>query len=115
MEAWHAQLLEPSINARIARRRAAWRQVPEDHREQEIRMITTTEPGRIYQVTGDNPQLVDGDLNAAVDLALEQATKEGLHGILVTRHTPASFTVAVSADVPYGMTRERCEIRTSRP
>jgi hypothetical protein len=113
MEAGHSQLLEPSINARIAWRRAAWRQVPKDHREQEI-MITTTEPGRIYQVTGDNPQLVDGDLNAAVDLALEQATKEGRHGILVTRHTPASFTVAVSADVPYGMTQEWCQIRAPR-
>ena len=77
-------------------------------------MITTTEPGRIYQVTGDNPQLIDGDLNAAVDLALEHATKEARHGPLVTRHTPASFTVDVSTDVPYGMTQESCQIRAPR-
>ena len=70
-------------------------------------MIRTTENGRCYCVTGDEPHLIEEDLNAAVELAQQQALEEGRHGILVTRHGPASFTVAVSADVPFGITRER--------
>jgi hypothetical protein len=61
----------------------------------------------MYHVTADKPQLIDQDLNAAVAIAQQQAIKGGRHGILVTRHGPASFTVAVSADVPYGITQER--------
>jgi hypothetical protein len=76
-------------------------------------MITTTETGRIYRVVGDKPQLIEEDLNAAVELVRKEAIKEGRHGILVTRHASACFTVAVSADVPYGMTRESCDIQTT--
>jgi photosystem II stability/assembly factor-like uncharacterized protein len=70
-------------------------------------VITTTETGRIYRVTGDMPRLVTGDLNAAVELAQQHAMREGKHGVLVTRHGPSSFTVAVSGDVPFGITQER--------
>ena len=70
-------------------------------------MITTTETGRIYRVTGDTRRLVSEDLNAAVELAQQRAMGEGKHGVLVTRHGPASFTVAVSGEVPYGITLER--------
>jgi hypothetical protein len=75
-------------------------------------MITTTATGRTYHVTGHNPQLIEDDLNLAVELARQQAMEEGRHGVLVTRLEPGSFTVAVSADVPYGITRESCQIRT---
>ncbi|WP_028266855.1 hypothetical protein [Arthrobacter sp. MA-N2] len=70
-------------------------------------MITTTEAGRTYCVTGDKVPIVNADLNAAVDLAQQDAIGEGEHGVLVTRHGPACFTVAVSAEVPYGITQER--------
>jgi hypothetical protein len=70
-------------------------------------VITSTETGRIFRVTGDTPRLVSEDLNAAVDLAQEHAMGEGKHGVLVTRHGPSSFTVAVSGEVPYGITLER--------
>jgi hypothetical protein len=91
----------------------AWRQVPEDHREQNSRMIKTTVTGNIFLVSGDQPQVIEVDLNAAVDLARQLAMKQGRHGILITRHTPASFTVAVSPEVPYGVTRESCQIQAA--
>ena len=69
-------------------------------------MIMTTEAGRIYRVTGDTPRIVSEDLDAAVALAQQHAMGAGKHGVLVTRHGPASFTVAVSGDVPYGITLE---------
>ena len=45
-------------------------------------------------------------LNAAVDTAIKVATRDRLGGILVTRHTPAHFTVSTTADVPYGHVAE---------
>jgi hypothetical protein len=69
-------------------------------------MITaTTAP--IYHVTADEPQLIAEHLDAAEKLAQERALREGRHGILVTRNGPTSFTVTLSADVPYGTTQER--------
>lgn len=75
-------------------------------------MITTLKAGSTYRVTGDNPQSIQEDLNSAVELARHQAMQDGRHGILVTRLGPGSFTVALSAEVPYGTTQESCRIRT---
>jgi hypothetical protein len=75
-------------------------------------MITTLKAGSTYHVTGDTPQSIQENLDSAVDLARQQAMKDGRHGILVTRLGPASFTVALSAQVPYGTTQESCQIRT---
>jgi len=61
----------------------------------------------MYHVTADAPQLIGERLDAAERLAWQQALREGAHGILVTRHGPTTFTVALSADVPYGVTLER--------
>jgi hypothetical protein len=69
-------------------------------------MIRTTENGRCYGVTGDEPHLTEEHLNTGVQLARQRALEESRHGVLVTPHGPASSTVAVSADVPYGITRE---------
>jgi ribosomal protein S12 methylthiotransferase accessory factor YcaO len=69
-------------------------------------MITAT-TGLAYHVTADEPQLIAELLEAAERSAQERALREGNHGILVTRHGPTSFTVALSADVPYGVTQER--------
>jgi hypothetical protein len=88
---------------------------PQHDRERNGRMITATESGHIYHVTGDEPWLIDEDLRKAVELAQRRAMKEGRHGILVTRYSPGSFSVAVSADVPYGVTQESCEIGIQHP
>lgn len=69
-------------------------------------MITAT-TGPIYHVTADEPQLIAERLDAAERLAQERAFREGRQGILVTRHAPTSFIVALSADIPYGTTQER--------
>ncbi|BCW66752.1 hypothetical protein NicSoilB4_15150 [Arthrobacter sp. NicSoilB4] len=69
-------------------------------------MITAT-TGHTYPVTADEPQLIAERLEAAERSAQERALREGNHGILVTRHGPTSFTVTLSADVPYGITQER--------
>jgi hypothetical protein len=69
-------------------------------------MIPAT-TGPIYHIVAGEPRLIAERLDAAEKLAQERALREGLHGILVTRYEPTSFTVAVSADVPYGTTQER--------
>ena len=69
-------------------------------------MITAT-ACPIYSVTADEHQLIAERLDAAEKFARAQALKGGSHGILVTRHGPTSFTVTLSTDVPYGITRER--------
>ena len=61
----------------------------------------------MYHVTADTPTLIGERLDAAEHLARQQALGKGTHGVLVTRHGTTSFTVALSADVPYGITLER--------
>ncbi|KRE68670.1 hypothetical protein ASG92_02100 [Arthrobacter sp. Soil736] len=63
----------------------------------------------VLEITAHDPDTVENDLNAAVEIAREQAMKECRHGILVTQHGYTSYTVAVSRDVPYGQTHERRE------
>jgi hypothetical protein len=63
----------------------------------------------VLEITAHSPDGVENDLNAAVEIAREHAMKESRHGILVTRHSHTSYTVAVSRDVPYGQTHERRE------
>jgi hypothetical protein len=81
--------------------------IPRTTESRNGRVIMTIETGRIYRVTGDTARMVSEDLNAAVELAQRHAMGEGKHGVLVTRHGPVSFTVAVSREVPYGITQER--------
>lgn len=78
-------------------------------------MTITKGNGPTYHVLCNQPHLIDQDLDAAVELAVKQSIESGAkHGILVTRFGPSSFTVAVSAEVPYGMTHER-EHQGGRP
>lgn len=49
---------------------------------------------------------LDRQLDAAVDMARAEANQDARHGILVTRQSPAIFTVGLSDDVPYGVTKE---------
>ncbi|WP_208786739.1 hypothetical protein [[Micrococcus luteus] ATCC 49442] len=76
-------------------------------------MITTVQAGSAWHVKGDNPRSIQEDLSSAVEIARQQAMKNGQHGILVTRLGPGSFTVALSTKVPYGTTQESCQM-TSR-
>ena len=69
-------------------------------------MITTIDSGRHFHVSVERRSQLDEELNAAVDLARNRALKEGDMGILVTRHEPSVFTVALSKEIPYGTTVE---------
>ena len=70
-------------------------------------MITTIEPDRYFHVTGHAQGQIDDDLNTAVEKARAHASNEAWLGILVTRHSPDLYTVALSSLVPYGQTLER--------
>jgi hypothetical protein len=70
-------------------------------------VITTIEPGRYFHVKGNTPGQINDDLNTAVEEARAHASKEAWLGILVTRHSPDLYTVALSSPVPYGQTLER--------
>lgn len=69
-------------------------------------MISTIEVGRTFFVEANEPHLIEEDLNTAVDAARLHAMQEGRHGVLVTRHGHTTYTVAVSATVPFGQTHE---------
>jgi hypothetical protein len=49
---------------------------------------------------------MERQLDEVVDAALTQAMREGRQGILVIQHDTVSFTVDLSAAVPFGLTRE---------
>lgn len=78
-------------------------------------MITTIEPGRYFHVTGHTPGQIDDDLNTAVEKAQAHARTEAWQGILVTRHSPDLYTVALSSLVPYGQTFERDDWAPGQP
>ncbi|WP_426998129.1 hypothetical protein [Pseudarthrobacter sp. N5] len=61
----------------------------------------------VLEVHAEYAALLGEELDAAVRAARAKAMEERRHGILVTRHHHTLFTVAVSADVPYGLTLER--------
>jgi hypothetical protein len=63
-------------------------------------MISTIEAEQAYCVEADDPRLIEVELTAAEDAAIQQAMEECRYGILVTRHGYTTFTVAVSAKVP---------------
>ncbi|GAA4049618.1 MULTISPECIES: hypothetical protein [Arthrobacter] len=49
---------------------------------------------------------VHAGLNRAVGTLIEAAADNGRCGILVTRHEPGNYTVALDESVPFGQTRE---------
>ncbi|MCX2750482.1 hypothetical protein OOZ51_22135 [Arthrobacter sp. MI7-26] len=69
--------------------------------------MTKMSSASVVEVTADTPEALERDLNAAVDVVCRQAMQMGRHGVMVTRHNYASFTVAISEVVPYGQTQER--------
>ena len=63
----------------------------------------------VLEITAHDPHTVENDLNTAVEIARKHAMRECRHGILVTQHGYTSYTVALSRNVPYGQTHERCD------
>lgn len=61
----------------------------------------------VLEVTATDKASMDRELDSAVQIAREHAMRDGRRGILVTRHGAASFTVAVSHHVPFGLTQEK--------
>jgi hypothetical protein len=57
-------------------------------------------------ITADKRASMDREIDEAVAVALDHALRERRRGILVTRHGPTAFTVGLSDDVPFGLTRE---------
>lgn len=76
-------------------------------------MITPIDDGRQLHITGDTAATIQADINTAVELIKIHAIEEGKHGILVTRHGPGNYTVAISSNVPYGQTLEKRTIALS--
>jgi hypothetical protein len=61
----------------------------------------------VLEITAHDADTLENDLNTAVEIAQSKAMDQGRHGILVTQHGYTSYTVAVTAEVPYGLTQER--------
>lgn len=64
----------------------------------------------VLEITGNDPDTIEGDLNTAVEVARTRAMRERRNGILVTQHGYTTYKVVVSRDVPYGQTHEVREI-----
>lgn len=60
----------------------------------------------LAHVVAEDPRVLEQELEAAVAAARDQAAPAGC-GIVVTRHSRGLFTVALSQQVPPGITVER--------
>ena len=60
----------------------------------------------VLEVTAADKATLHRQLDHAEVLAQQAAMKDRTGGVLITRHSPDRFTVAVSETVPYGLTRE---------
>lgn len=65
-------------------------------------MIETIEQGKHFYVSGTTPNEIQTGIDAAVELARLRATDDGGQGILVTRHRPGFYSVALNPRVPLG-------------
>ncbi|HEX9226037.1 MAG TPA: hypothetical protein VF885_05215 [Arthrobacter sp.] len=62
----------------------------------ELVEVLVTDPDRLHDL-----------LNEAEAALLPTAIARGLEGILITRHQPGRYIVALSETVPFGETREK--------
>lgn len=69
--------------------------------------MKTTTATDVLTVTATDPDSRNLELDAAVATMEKQAILDGCRGILVKRHTPQTFTVELSNEVPFGLTREQ--------
>jgi hypothetical protein len=68
--------------------------------------MTQTAARLVLEVTAADRITLDRQLDHAEFLAQQAAMKDRTGGVLITRHSPDRFTVAVSESVPFGVTRE---------
>lgn len=61
----------------------------------------------VLEVTAHDAATLDQELTAAEEIVRGYAMQDGHHGVLVTQHGYTSYTVAVSREVPFGVTLER--------
>lgn len=61
----------------------------------------------VKAAAGNGWHALQEQLNIAHEEVRSLAISGGRNGVLITRHRHDTFTVAVSPDVPYGMTYER--------
>jgi len=66
----------------------------------------TTATAEYIEVRVDSAGEVEERLNSAVKDLQVIATRSRAHGILVTRLNPGHFSVSLSDQVPFGLTRE---------
>ncbi|MCA4134192.1 hypothetical protein [Arthrobacter sp. M4] len=67
--------------------------------------ITTAEATSI-RLSFERADEVHEGLDRAVETLIETAAESGDCGILVTRHEPGTYTVALDQSVPFGQTHE---------
>ena len=79
------------------------------HHELGAKMITTIAAGH-YRVTASTRHEIDEGIHTALEAAQHYSMTGSRQGIVITRHAPDSYTVAVSQDVPYGLTVEAKEL-----
>lgn len=65
-----------------------------------------TRSDQTLEVIAHDKATLQRQLTIAERLLRVQAASGDRRGILITRHSPTQFTVALSKDVPYGLTRE---------
>lgn len=78
-------------------------------------MIVTIEPGRYFHVSGSSPHEIASLITEAVGLAHENSKDHGWLGVLISRHNPSLYTVALSHLVLYGQTAERAAPYCTQP
>jgi len=69
-------------------------------------MSIATLETRSIRLSFDHADEVHAGLDKAVEALIEAATETGECGILVTRHEPGTYTVALDENVPFGQTHE---------
>ena len=75
-------------------------------------MQTHTQAAGPVEVLVDEPGRLDELLDHAEAVLRRAAAAHGCAGILVTRHDPGRYTLALSDTVPFGQTREHRLPRT---
>ncbi|MEZ2391145.1 hypothetical protein AB6813_16670 [bacterium RCC_150] len=69
-------------------------------------MTTTATERHEIHLSCSSVEEAHAGLDQAVNTLIEAAAENGRCGILVTRHEPGSYTVALDESVPFGQTRE---------
>ena len=70
-------------------------------------MLSSLLDPALVTATVDSAEAVPDVLAAAVQRVREAAPGNTSKGILITQHEPGNFSIRLSEEVPYGLTRER--------